>query len=271
MSLGWYGCLPSPPSPQDYRVTAPQQWDGTAFVDLAAQFPEDPYDQLQLGSCVPNGAAACADYARARSGLTPFRRPSRLFIYWQGRKRGGYPTGSDTGLQIRDGFQVLAKDGAPPEADWEYDITRFAEQPPAQAYTDAAHDEALIYGAVAPGDVDHVIASGLPVAFGFTVHSSFESEQVARTGIAPAPHFWETEVGGHCMVATSTLRRGRDIGPDAVARRWYRKCRNSWGVGWGLQGHVWVPESVFEHDASDYWAVTTMGDPAKPLAPAVAA
>ena len=263
---GWYGCLPSAPDSRDYQLAPTHTWDATSFTDLAALFPEGPYDQGQLGSCVPNGTAGCADFARARSGLKPFLRPSRLFIYWEGRKRAGYRTDQDTGLQIRDGFAVLRGVGAPPETDWAYEIGRFTEQPPAQAYADATHDEALVYGAVKPGDIDHVIASGLPVCFGFTVHSSFESDAVAQSGVAPAPHFWEDEVGGHCMVATSTLRRGKDIGPAAVSRKWYRKCRNSWGLGWGLQGHVWLPESVFEHDASDFWSVTTMGDPAAPKA-----
>src|SRR4051794_2830003 len=114
VTIGHYGRLPKTDDARDYLFRAPRPYTG-GFVDLTDGFPEDPYDQGELGSCVSTGPAAILDYARARQGLPPLKRPSRLFVYYQGRVRGGYPLGEDTGLEVRDGLKVASKDGAPPE------------------------------------------------------------------------------------------------------------------------------------------------------------
>lgn len=118
-----YGYIRKRPDPRDYLFRAPRAYTG-AFVDLSAKFPQAPYDQQALGSCVPNGGAGCADYALAKAGAAILGPGSRLFLYYQGRARGGYPLNQDTGLQIRDVFDVMAKDGAPPETYWPYVIDR---------------------------------------------------------------------------------------------------------------------------------------------------
>lgn len=266
MTARAYGCLSKTDDARDYlfRVTAP--WSG-AFVDLTAGFPEAPYDQGQLGSCVSNGTAAAVDFARAKQGLAALNRPSRLFVYYQGRVRGGYPINQDSGLQIRDGFTVIAKDGAPAEdTDWPYDIARFAEKPPAQAYTDAALDQAVKFGSVAAGDIDATVASGYPVVFGVTLYESFESDAVARTGVVPMPAAGERQVGGHCMVIVSTRKPGAQI-PGAVASLDYYRVRNSWGTSWGDGGYCWLPVQLVERCASDFWMVSAMEDPNGPTPP----
>lgn len=262
-----YGCLPKTPDTRDYLFRAPQPYAG-AFVDLSAGFPEDPYDQGQLGSCVSNGTAAILDYARAKQGLTPVKRPARLFIYWQGRKLEGAPADQDTGLQVRDGLTAVAKFGAPPEdTDWPYDVATFAHAPSAKAVTDALLDEAVKFGAVQQTDIDATIASGFPVVFGFEVFESFESQAVATTGVMPVPKPGERSLGGHCVVAVSTVKDGKDI-PGAIPGVWYRKVRNSWGTGWGLGGYFWMPASVMDGAASsDFWVLTGVSDPHVPTPP----
>jgi C1A family cysteine protease len=266
VTRGAYGRLPKTPDARDYRFRAPRRYTG-AFVDLTDGFPEPPYDQGQLGSCVSNGTAAILDYARAKQGLPPLKRPSRLFVYYNGRVRGGYPIGEDTGLEVRDGLAVVSKDGAPPEdADWPYDVARFTDKPPAQAYLDGVKDVAVKFGAVDQGDIDATIASGYPLVFGFSVRESFEGDELARTGIMPVPQPGEQEVGGHCVVVVSTAIDGREIG--GIAGKRYRKVRNSWGTDWGQGGYFWMPVEVMDSaDASDFWVLTTVSDPHGPTPP----
>lgn len=262
-----YGLIRKRPDRRDYRFAPPRRWTGE-FVDLSAGFVGTPYDQLNLGSCVSNAVGAAVDFARKKQGLAPYLPPSRLFIYYQGRVRGGYPINQDTGLQIRDGFDVIAKDGAPPEATWPYMVERFAEKPPSVAYQEAADDQAVKYGAVADGDVDSTIASGYPVVYGFDVYESFESGTTASYGVVPVPDKRrERYLGGHAAVAATTPLDGSDPRVGGIAGVKYRKTLNSWGM-WGRSGWYWYPVSEFTAgDASDLWMVTTMEDPAKPVPP----
>jgi hypothetical protein len=270
MTANVYGRLDYTPDRRDHVARAAAPYTGQ-FVDLTAGFPDPPYDQLALGSCVPNGTAAAADYARARQGLPPLRPPSRLFVYWFGRQVGGYPAAADSGLQIRDGFQALHTYGAPAETDWPYDIARFADRPPAKAITDGKADESVAYGAVT--DIDAMIASGYPVVFGWHVYESFEAPGgTDTTGVMPVPdRATEQTVGGHCTVLCSTPLDGSDRRVGGVRGVKYRLARNSWGHDgtWGCPdrpGYYWHPLPAMT-EASDFWQVTTMSDANRPVPP----
>lgn len=262
MTTPAYGLLPTTPDPRDYRFAAPRPHSG-AFVDLSPGIAQ-VYDQGQLGSCVPNGTAAIVDYARAKQGL-PAIGPSRLFVYYQGRVRGGYPVDQDSGLQIRDGLTVVSKDGAPPETDWPYNIDRFTEKPPAPAYSDGLQDLAVKFGQVAPADIDAAIEAGFPVIQGFDVHESFESAAVEKTGIVPMPKAGEQLLGGHCTVIVSTPKDGAEIG--GIPGVTYRKTLNSWSDSWALGGYYWAPLAFTQKYASDFWTLSAMSDPNGPQPP----
>lgn len=260
-----YGHIAPTPDPRDRAFKAARPYTGV-FVDLSDRFPELPYDQQSLGSCVSQGTAATLDLIRVSSGLPAVRRPSRLFIYWNGRALGKYPADQDTGLQIRDGIKAVAKFGAPPEDSfWPYVISQFKVQPPQAAFEAGAHDAALAYGSVSQGsDIDAAISAGHPVVFGFTVYESFESDAVARSGVMPVPKAGEKNLGGHCVVAVSTVKDGSEIlgGVPGVK---YRKCRNSWGTSWGVGGYFWMPAAYMDSsEASDFWVITSAGDPNAP-------
>jgi len=64
------------------------------------------------------------------------------------------------------------------------------------------------------------MAAGFPFVFGFTVYESFESAEVAKTGIVPMPGPAERTLGGHAVCA---------VGYDDKGKRFL--VRNSWAQG----------------------------------------
>jgi C1A family cysteine protease len=218
-------------------------------VDLSAK-PDMPpvYDQGQLGSCTANAIAAAVDFQNHRQDQK-WLTPSRLWIYYQERVMEG-TVSQDSGAQIRDGMKAVAKLGVCPETDWPYDIATFADKPPSKDYTDAKKDKVLTYES-APQELfglKSVLASGLPVVFGFTVYESFEGPEVAKTGILPMPSPSESVVGGHAVLM---------VGYDDAHDRF--RVRNSWGTSWGQDGYFEMPYQYATNTklASDFWAVQT--------------
>lgn len=109
------------------------------------------------------------------------------------------------------------------------------------------------HGLVGSGTALSVITDPVPwpVEIGFTVYSSFESDEVANTGIYN-PQPGESVLGGH-----ETLIVGCDIGtvptlrpagcPPAVL------VQNSWGTGWGWKGtgFYWAVLGVLDDSQTD--------------------
>ena len=90
------------------------------------------------------------------------------------------------------------------------------------------------------------LASGTPFVVGFSVYESFESEEVARTGVVDMPGPKEKQVGGHAVVA---------VGYDNAAQRF--TVRNSWGKSWGQKGYYTMPYAYVTNPqlAMDFWAI----------------
>src|SRR5436190_3122727 len=192
-------------------------------VDLRDQCPT-VYDQGQLGSCTANSIGGALEFDQIKQKQQPFT-PSRLFIYYNERVIEG-TVSSDSGAQIRDGVKSVNQQGAPPETDWSYDISKFADKPPKQAYDNAKRHEAILYQRVTQTlpQLKGCLAAGYPFVFGFVVYESFESQEVASTGGAPMPKAGERQLGGHAVLA---------VGYDEDQQRFI--VRNSWGPGWGMK------------------------------------
>ncbi len=247
----FYGWVPDLPDQRDHLYAAPVErlTSLPASADLRAQCPA-VYDQGQLGSCTANAIAGAVEFDRLKQKLPDFM-PSRLFIYWNERNMEG-TVSSDSGAQIRDGIKSVAKLGVCPERDWPYDVTKFVQKPPAQAYQDARLDRAVAYQRLVQNlnQMKGCLASGYPFVFGFTVYSSFESDQVAQTGDAPMPAPSEQQIGGHAVLA---------VGYDDSTQRLL--VRNSWGPTWGRQGYFTLPYAYVTQPslASDFWTVRLVG------------
>ena len=211
-------------------------------VSLRSKMPPI-FNQGQLGSCTANAGAAMWAFAH---GGGPY---SRLQIYYCERMIEGN-VDSDSGAFIRDCIQVLVKTGAGLEADWPYVEANFTQCPPAIEMAEAAQCRATEYSRLmSRADFRNCLAQGHPFCVGITVYSSFESDEVARTGIVPMPSQTDQLMGGHavCVIGYNTDFHGRT----------YYEVRNSWGADWGDQGHFWLPAEYLENEmlSQDAWTV----------------
>ncbi len=254
MSIGHYGWIPDLPDQRDYAYSAPMPllMALPTSVDLRPHCPP-VYDQGQLGSCSGNAIAGAIQFDQIKQNVADFV-PSRLFIYYNERVIEN-TVNSDSGAQIRDGIKVVAKQGAPPETDWPYDISKFTEKPPANAYADAAKNKVLSYQRItrALSQFKGCLSSGYPFVFGFTVYDSFESTTVAQSGHAPMPQAGEKVVGGHAVIA---------VGYDDQ-NQWFI-VRNSWADTWGMGGYFTLPYQYFLETnlSDDFWTIRMVEAPA---------
>ncbi|WP_104090027.1 C1 family peptidase [Arthrobacter sp. GMC3] len=243
-----YGWVPDLPDQRDFHFAAPMSVQASLppAVDLTSSCPP-VYDQGQLGSCTGNGVAGVIQFDALKEGLADTSTPSRLFIYYNERVIEG-TVASDAGAQIRDGIKTVATTGVCDETLWPYDITKFADKPTPACYTAAKKQQAITYSRVGQtlAQMKGCLASGYPVVFGFTVYASFESTQVASTGVVPMPAAGESVLGGHCVVA---------VGYDDASQRF--TIRNSWGTSWGMAGYATMPYPYLLSSslASDFWTV----------------
>ena len=248
---GGYGWVRDLPDARDFAYAAPLirfPQGLPSSIDLRSECPP-VYDQGQLSSCTGNGIAGAIEFDQRKQGSREFV-PSRLFIYYNERVMEG-TVNQDAGAQIRDGIKSVATLGAPPETDWPYDITKFANKPAPGAYHDAKQDLVASYARVAQNltQMQGCLAEGYPFVFGFTVYESFESAAVAQTGIVPMPTTGESVLGGHCMVV---------VGYDNQERMFI--TRNSWGDQWGLKGYCMMPYEYLlsPNLSSDFWTIRSV-------------
>ena len=231
-SIARYGWIPDIPDQRDHLYAAPVVAARALAVsaDLRAQCPP-VYDQGQLGSCTANAIAAAVQFDRMKQKLKSDFTPSRLFIYYNERVMEG-TVATDSGAMIRDGIKSVGAQGDCPESEWPYDVAKFAKKPKAKCYKDAKKYKAVQYQRLVQTlmQTKGCLASGYPFVFGFTVYESFESEDVAKTGVVPMPAHTEKVLGGHAVTA---------VGYDDAQQRFI--VRNSWGTGWGMKGYFTMP------------------------------
>ena len=260
-------------------------------IDLESNMPA-VNDQGNLGSCTWNSTPEAMEYYVISGSLVPTPNPippspsnnscltsflsflfpkkkelkdannytplSRLFGYYLTRELEG-TVNQDSGCELRDCMKI-AQQGVCAESFWPYDISKYAVKPSQEAYNNIFWKISTYHTLSDPNNIGtnnlqniyQALALGNPIIFGFTVYSSFESDQVATTGIMPMPQYGEEILGGHAVVC---------IGCEPG----YLKIRNSWGTNWGLPknpGDFLMPIQYLSHfdqdgnlSVSDLWVI----------------
>lgn len=241
-----YGWKPSLPDNRDltcqYDIT-----DDLNSIDLRIKC-SSIYDQGKLGSCTANAILSAYKYDEInQQGHINFE-PSRLFLYYNERQMEG-KTEFDSGASIRDGIKSLNKIGVCSEDKWPYNISYFKYKPTQDCYTEAKGHGSLQYKRLIQ-DIDQFkecLKSGFPFVFGFSVYESFESENVAKTGIMKIPTENERVLGGHAVMC---------VGYNDDNKTFI--IMNSWGEDWGDNGYFYMPYDYIKNNnfANDFWTIS---------------
>ena len=237
MAFMTYGYRPDLGDPRDltYHVSGLPLKES---VDLRPQLPAC-WDQGQIGSCTAFGITGIIAFVHGFVG-------SQLWLYYKERLME-HSTRQDSGAQIRDGIKVVAKQGLVPLAKWPYDTTKFKKTPPRAVTATAKEQLVTEYRRLANGDdYRDCLSQGHPFVIGISVFDSFETDQVATTGIVPMPAPSESLLGGHAFVVV-----GYTDSKDWI-------CRNSWGTNWGQSGHFILPKAYLDSAdlATDAWMIS---------------
>jgi C1A family cysteine protease len=215
-------------------------------VDLRAEFPA-VYNQGDMNSCTSNAIAAAIEFDEIHQKMKEKFVPSRLFIYYNERAVEG-TVDKDAGGQIRDGIKSVANQGVPHEKLWGYDKKILKVKPKAECYSQAKRYKTVKYLRMMHhlDELKSCLASGFPFVFGIKVYASFQSQEVANSGVLQMPKKGEKVAGLHAIVA---------VGYDDSAQRFI--VRNSFGKDWGMNGYFTIPYAYLLDPklAHDFWTL----------------
>lgn len=244
-----YGWKPDVPDNRDHtygskfklKTKLPQQ------VDLR-QFCSPVENQGQLSSCTSHALTSAYELMHIKNGK-PAIELSRLFLYYNERAMEG-TINQDGGAYIRDGIKSLVKNGCCVEDLLPYSEPAFAMKPSSDCYLEALDHQLLNYQRLnGIYEMMSCLADGFPFVFGFSVYESFESDEVAKTGIMPIPGDNERMLGGHAVLC---------CGYDVDRRRLIVK--NSWGETWGDKGYFYMPFEIVTNRnfSDDFWSLRSV-------------
>ena len=184
-------------------------------------------DQGQRPTCL--AFAASDAHAALR---TPWSPLSCEFAFYHAQRRAGRPPSK--GALLGSMLATLKADGQPAEADWPYldalpyDLSHYS--PPSNATVFRRDGEARPDGL---NEIIDQVEVGRPVLLLLMISDAFYLPSAAGVVVAPTGEGPDAE-RRHAMVAVGHGRIGTE---RAIL------VRNSWGAGWGVDGHAWLPET----------------------------
>ena len=250
-----YDRIIPPPLPQHMMLTAAKP-ALPAAVDLCLSAGPIK-DQGSEGSCTGHAFSSAIEWIFRRwLSKQPILSP-QFFYAEELIADGDFP--HDDGSSGLTGCRVATSKGCCELALYPYQAGKIL-RPTAAQLTNAHKYLMGAYHGIAGSQVALSVLGDpvpWPIEIGFTVYESFESSEVARTGVMPLPKPGERVLGGHEVAGTG----GYDIGLTPTLRP--KGCppailiQNSWGTEWGLKGWFWMPLPVLDAPDTDIKIIHT--------------
>lgn len=140
----------------------------------------------------------------------------------------------DSGATMAATVAALAANGQPVESAWPYSPVAVASWSPPRILG-PLHTRTMLPGLFAYDEITTALAQARPVVLGLRITDAFFHPDV--NGLV---RFVTTDVerGGHAVLAVGYGKSSTEEPALLI--------RNSWGQGWGLAGHAWLPRSYVE-------------------------
>lgn len=261
-----YGAITSTPDSRD-NVGLPDSLEKVASLPATASLEtwQPPVkDQGQEGSCTAHGSSSLREfifrkfhqYEKARN---EYPDPNAVilspsFIYYVERELEGTLSQGDCGAQVRTSMQVISQYGSPLLSQEPYVDGQINVAPTTDQLQEATTFKAGAYHRLSGvTDIKTCIVSGHAIVIGFNVYDSFESDELANTGLMPMPNtYTEQIIGGHEVfggLAYDDSKQCPFARPGAVL------MQNSWGTSWGIAGRFWMPYDYLNNSSfvGDIW------------------
>ena len=264
-SLGWQ---PDLPDPRDYfpeeqaiserlpKLSCPGITSIPASMDLRRDEDGDYFtqcrDQGTLNASSAFAVLSIVEYMQRRVLGQTFCGSHR-FLYETSRR--DLHNGGSSSASIRTVLKALKRYGVPPE-----EMLPYSDQPRDSAMKDirllgyARDYQDLLYFRLdnvhqsteqTLNLVRKFLASGLPIALGFTVPRSLSFE-----GEIPFRPAFDSYYGGQSVVAVGYDDQRFPGNQGALL------IRSSWGTRWGDNGYGWLPYAFVVHGlASCFWSI----------------
>jgi hypothetical protein len=210
----------------------------TVEIDLRSNWSA-ARDQGLRNSCL---AFATTDAHEAAHGLA--NSLSVEHLYYHAAQRMPNKTGA-LGLTFESTDNALVTDGQPPESDWQYQATDPNPWLPPPVSRLWYGQLTIVYGQSAAGVLAGLRANR-PIVLGLKLTSEWLAVRDVREPIRGTG----AGLSGHAVLAVG-FGEHQAAGPVLL-------IRNSWGEGWGLQGHAWIEQSYLADKLIGYSTVAPL-------------